>query len=83
MVFQVRQSHCRDPHAFNIVDDILVVGRMVDELMNHIDAVMRHCKKHGIDLPQKKFEIAKGIRFAAYWVTNQGTEPYDLSLIHI
>ena len=63
------------PHAFKIVDDILVVGRSVDKLMNQIDDVMRRCKQHGIALSRKKFTINNYVRFAGYWISIDGVEP--------
>ena len=63
------------PHAFKIVDDILIIGRSVDELMNQIDCVMRRCKQHGIALSHKKFTINNYVRIAGYWISLDGVEP--------
>ena len=58
-----------------IVDNILVTGSTVEELITEVRKVLENCRCYGITILRCKFHIAEEVAFAGYVVTANGISP--------
>ena len=63
------------PHVNKLVDDILISGTSKAQLLQRVRAVLERCRKAGITISRKKFEIGQRVKFAGHIVTSEGVEP--------
>ena len=61
--------------VFKLVDDILLVGDDVHQLLERIKAVFKRCSEHKITLSSSKYQIGREVKFAGYIVSDEGTRP--------
>ena len=58
-----------------LVDDILVVARTQEELEERLRVVLQKCRKAGITLSKRKFEVGESIEFGGYKISRKGIRP--------
>ena len=63
------------PGVFKLVDDILMFGDSVEQLLDRVKAVFKRCKEHGITLSDAKYQVGNEVKFAGYVVSDKGTRP--------
>ena len=63
------------PGVFKLVDDILMFGDSVEQLIDRVEAVFKRCEKHGITLSDTKYQVGNEVKFAGYVVSDKGTRP--------
>ena len=63
------------PGVFKLVDDILMFGDSVEQLLDHVKAVFKRCKEHGITLSNTKYQVGSKAKFGRYVVSDKGTRP--------
>ena len=51
-----------------MVDDILMLGDSVEQLLDRVKAVFKRCKEHGITLSETKYQVGTEVKFAGYLV---------------
>ena len=54
------------PGVHKQVDDIIVYGQNVDELMDRVKQVFKRCKEWGITLSKEKYQFGEKVKFAGY-----------------
>ena len=63
------------PGVFKLVDDILMFGDSMEQLLDLVKAVSKCCKEHGIILSNTKYQVANKVKFAGYLVSDKGRRP--------
>ena len=63
------------PGVFKIVDDILMLGDSVEQLLDRVKAVFKRCEEHGITLSETKYQVVTEVKFAGHLVSDKGTKP--------
>ena len=63
------------PGVSKLVDDILIVGDNVEQLLERIKKVFERCKEHDITLSDKKYQVGAEVKFAGFVVSDKGTRP--------
>ena len=63
------------PGVFKLVDDILMFGDSVEQLLDRVKALFKRCEEHGITLSNKKYQVGNEVKFAGYVVSDKGTKP--------
>ena len=63
------------PGVFKLVDDILMLGDSVEQLLDRVKAVFKRCEEHGITLSETKYQVGREVKFAGYLVSDKGTKP--------
>jgi len=58
-----------------VVDDLLVQGENLDQLVLRLEEVLARCRGHGITLSAEKFVISQEVKFAGFVVSSKGTRP--------
>ena len=58
-----------------LVDDILIYGENVVELMDRIEEVFERCQAWGITLSKEKYQFGGEVKFAGYIINSEGTKP--------
>ena len=58
-----------------LVDDILIVGDIIEQLLERVKAVFKRCEEHEITLSNKKYQVGSEVKFAGYVVSDRGTRP--------
>ena len=58
-----------------LVDDILIVGDIIEQLLERVKAVFKRCDEHEITLSNKKYQVGSEVKFAGYVVSDRGTRP--------
>ena len=63
------------PGCLKLVDDVLVSGTNMPELLQRIEMVLNQCRKFNITLSRDKLEIGSKVHFAGFEVSNKGVRP--------
>ena len=63
------------PGVFKLVDDILMFGDNVEQLLDRVKAIFKRCEEHGITLSNMKYQLGNEVKFAGYVVSNKGKRP--------
>ena len=58
-----------------IVDDILICGDTMDELLDTIRQVLKNCREQNIVISEKKFAIGTTVKFAGFIISSNGVQP--------
>ena len=58
-----------------IVDDILVCGSSMDELLERVRQVLTRCREHNLTISKKKFYIGDEVKFAGHRIAKDGIRP--------
>ena len=70
-----RQSSRGIPGVFKLVDDILMLGDSVEQLLDRVKAVSKRWEEHRITLSETKYQVGTEVKFAGYLVSDKGTKP--------
>ena len=62
------------PGVFKLLDNILMVGDNVKQLLGWIKSLFKRCQDHGITLSNTKFQVGSKVKFAGYVVSDKGKE---------
>ena len=60
------------PNCLKLIDDVLLYGETIDELMDAFERLLRICDEKDVTLHPKKLAVGNRIRFAGYMVSNEG-----------
>ena len=63
------------PGVFKLVDDILMFGDSVEQLLDRVKALFKRCEEHGITLSNMKYQLGNEVKFAGYVVSDKGKRP--------
>ena len=63
------------PGTLKLVDDILVCGISVQDVMDKVHLVLQRCRDNYITISTKKFEVGPEVSFAGYLITKDGIKP--------
>jgi hypothetical protein len=58
-----------------IVDDILIFGSTLNELVKRTKAVLQRCHDHGVTLSREKAQFGESVKFAGFIVNSSGISP--------
>ena len=58
-----------------MVDDILMLGDSVEQLLDQVKAIFKYCEEHRITLSETKYQVGAEVKFAGYLVSDKGTKP--------
>lgn len=58
-----------------LVDDILIEGKDLTQLQERIIAVLEHCRKYGLRISKKKFQIGETVKFAGFQISGHSVKP--------
>ena len=58
-----------------MVDDILMLGDSVEQLLDRVKAVSKRWEEHRITLSETKYQVGTEVKFASYLVSDKGTKP--------
>ena len=61
--------------ADKIVDDILVQGDTIQEVMEKTQKILENCRKLGITISEKKLVMGKEVDFAGFTINGDGVHP--------
>ena len=61
--------------ADKLVDDILARGNTKEELLHTVKQVLDNCRKYGMTVSKKKFEVGQSLHFAGHIVSKDGIKP--------
>ena len=63
------------PGVMKLVDDILIYGSNVKEILTRIRNVFERCREWGITLSKKKYQFGTKVKFAGYVLSEDGVAP--------
>ena len=63
------------PGVMKLVDDILIYGKDLEEIIARIRNVFERCKEWGITLSRSKYQFGQQVKFAGYVISHGGVEP--------
>ncbi len=61
--------------TFKLVDDGLTQGHSIDQLRDRLRSLLLDCRKAGITLSKRKFDIGQKVKFAGHVISKDGVFP--------
>ena len=63
------------PGLIKIVDDGLILGETISEVITKFEIALKACKKHNLTLAEKKLEYGSQVNFGGYIISELGVLP--------
>ena len=71
------------PGVFKLVDDILMFGDSVEQLIDRVEAIFKCSEEHGTTLSNTKYQVDNEVKFAGYVMSDKGTRPDPYKVVAI
>ena len=63
------------PGVKKLVDDIIIFGDNIEEIVQRVRKVFQRCEEYGITLSKEKYQFGNRVEFAGYILTDEGISP--------
>ena len=63
------------PGMWKLVDDILIAGDTVEQLLERVKEVFKRCEENDITLSDTKYQVGSEVKFGGYIVSDTGNRP--------